>query len=87
MNERHQPEDIKENPDLFTFKFRIRNGEEVTLRPLRPNDAESLGNYFVQLKEATTSLFAPHPFDHETAQKVCAEHNPEKAVTLIVTVP
>ena len=67
-----KPEDIDGNPGQISATVRLRNGEEAVLRPLQGGDAGILGDYFLGLSEETRSLYAPHPFDRETAAALCA---------------
>jgi GNAT superfamily N-acetyltransferase len=46
--------------------------EEVALRLLGPGDAPILAEYFLGLSAETRRLYAPHPFDLVTAEKLCA---------------
>ena len=48
-------------------------GGAFDLRHLRPADAEALAEYFTGLSFATRMLFAPHPFDGQTAYRLAAE--------------
>jgi len=64
---------------------RLRSGEEILLRPLQGDDAAALGDYFLGLLEATRRLYSPHPFDRETAEKLCTEIDPNRALTMIAT--
>jgi diamine N-acetyltransferase len=52
------------------------DGRRYTLRLLRRDDVEPLAAYFLGLSDATTMLYAPHPFDRATAEKLCAEDDP-----------
>jgi len=64
-------------PELSTPAFmgasaRLRSGEPITLRPLQPDDAIRLGDYFRSLSAETRARYGPHPFDQETANAICA---------------
>jgi len=50
-----------------------KDGRRFTLRLLRKDDVELLAEYFLGLSDTTKMLYAPHPFDRETAEKLCAE--------------
>jgi hypothetical protein len=50
----------------------LRDGTRVTVRTLRPEDAEELAGYFLGLSVGTRALYGPHPFDRETAAALCA---------------
>ena len=45
----------------------------MLLRPLRPDDAPMLGRYFLGLSRETVRLYGPHPFDQQTANRLCAD--------------
>lgn len=67
------PASIAADPDTLTRTPRLLSGEEIVLRLLRPDDWELLSRYFTTLSEATRQLYAPHPFDVDTARQLCAE--------------
>ena len=45
----------------------------MLLRPLRPDDAPMLGRYFLGLSRETVRVYGPHPFDQQTANRLCAD--------------
>ena len=51
----------------------LMDGTRVSVRPLKSSDVEALADYFLGVSERTKSYFAPHPFDRETAEKICKE--------------
>ncbi len=55
-----------------TGQIELRDGRSVTVRPLMPGDVELLSDYFAGLSETTRRHYGPHPFDRETADKLCA---------------
>ena len=61
-----------------------RDGGRFALRLLRPEDVELLTEYFLSLSDCTRILYGPHPFDRETAEKLCAEREPD--ILRLVTV-
>lgn len=61
-----------------------RDGARFVLRLLRPEDVELLAEYFLSLSDCTKVLYGPHPFDRETAEKLCAEREPD--ILRLVTV-
>ena len=69
------PQDIQADPGCVTAHLTLPSGLQVTFRPLTPSDSAALGRYFVGLSEKTTSLYGPHPFNQETADRLCAEIN------------
>lgn len=48
----------------------------MVVRTLTPDDETMLGDYFLGLSELTRIFFGPHPFDRETAAKLCREEDP-----------
>ena len=56
----------------FTTDITLKSGQPAVLRPLRADDADALATLFLSLTEATKSVYGPHPFDRETAEKLCA---------------
>lgn len=78
-------EDIARDPALITKPTKCASGEDVVLRPLAPDDAGMLGEYFLGLLQATRRLYAPHPFDQATADKLCAEIDNAETLRLIAT--
>jgi diamine N-acetyltransferase len=61
-----------------------RDGGRFVLRLLGPDDVELLTEYFLSLSDCTRILYGPHPFDRETAEKLCAEREPD--ILRLVTV-
>lgn len=70
-------------PEQFTFPLTLRNGEKVTFRPLRSEDAQRLGAYFTALSADTTNRFAPHAFTVETAQELADQVGQGDTVRMI----
>ncbi len=50
----------------------LRDGRTAIVRPLEAGDSEPLTAFFLGLSERTKSRYGPHPFDRETAEKLCA---------------
>jgi GNAT superfamily N-acetyltransferase len=50
---------------------RLRSGEEVLIRLLREDDGAWLAAYLEGLCAETCSYYRPHPFDRETADRIC----------------
>ena len=67
------PASIAADPNILTRTPTLPSGEEIRLRLLLPDDWELLGRYFTDLSEATRQLYAPHPFDVDTARQLCTE--------------
>jgi diamine N-acetyltransferase len=51
--------------------------DAVLLRPLHPDDVDALTDFFLGLSETTRSCYGPHPFDRETAERLCAAADPQ----------
>ena len=56
--------------DLCTI-LALRTGERVAVRPVLAGDKEGLGDLFLSLSSATRRVYGPHPFDRETARRLC----------------
>ena len=52
--------------------------QPVVIRPLRPDDVDALTDFFLGLSAATRSCYGPHPFDRETAERLCAAADPAR---------
>jgi diamine N-acetyltransferase len=62
----------------------LRDGRPVTIRPLQATDAEPLGAFFAGLSAETRRRYAPHPFDHATARKLCAHIEADLSTRFVV---
>jgi len=51
--------------------------KKLKIRRLQKEDKEIFWEYFQALSEKTKNFFQPHPFDKETAEKLCNENDPE----------
>ncbi len=78
--------DFDLNPEKVSKKTVLSNGQEVLLRPLRSDDASILGAYFISLSQETRNMFAPHPFDQETAEMLCAQIDSTREMRLLAIV-
>ncbi len=77
-----------ERPPGLRASLALRSGADATLRCLRDDDADLLGAYFARLSPRTRDFYGPHPFDRETAGRLCRETRTDtEAVRLVVTVP
>ncbi len=69
-------------PDAYTQRIDLLTGPDgqhpVLIRPLHPDDVDALTDFFLGLSEATRSCYGPHPFDRETAERLCAAAEPER---------
>jgi GNAT superfamily N-acetyltransferase len=79
-------EDFDTHPKKVSRQIVLASGQEAFIRPLRSDDARILGNYFLSLSQETRSLFAPHPFDQETANKLCAEIDSMRDLRMVTLV-
>ena len=66
-------EDIDRNPQRASARIKQPGGGQMLLRPLRPDDAPMLGRYFLGLSRETVRVYGPHPFDQQTANRLCAD--------------
>ncbi len=78
-----KPTDIDANPALIAKPIQLASGEPALLRPLQRGDARTLGEYFLGLSAATRRFYAPHAFDQETADRICAELDSGQALRLL----
>ena len=70
---------MAEHPPELHVPLALRSGEPALLRPLRSTDSGVLGRFFLGLSAETISLYGPHPFDQETADRLCAEADTDRA--------
>jgi len=75
------------NMTLSPITIQTQSGLNVTFRPIAPGDRLSLGTYFLSLSDFTKSMYGPHDFDQDTADKLCSEHDNGKSIRLIATIP
>lgn len=50
----------------------LSDGQAAVIRPLRAEDVEALTAFFLGLSEKSRSTYEPHPFDRQTAERLCA---------------
>ena len=75
-------------PPALRATLALRSGGGATLRCLRDDDADRLGAYFARLSPRTRDLYGPHPFDQETAERLCLETRADtEVVRFVATVP
>ncbi|HEX2915582.1 MAG TPA: GNAT family N-acetyltransferase [Chloroflexia bacterium] len=58
-------------------------GEQVRLRFLQKEDAESLGEYLRSLSAESKGRFGPHAFDQATVAQICNNLNPLESLRVI----
>jgi diamine N-acetyltransferase len=73
-------------PDSLIAERQLPSGEQIVMRPLRPDDAVRLGEYFAGLSAQTRARYGPHPFDQATAEAICAALDPTEIVRMVATV-
>ena len=78
--------DIDQNPERVTIRVTLSSGEKARLRPLMGHDAAILGEYLLGLSDRTRSFYCPHPFDQETAVRLCASVNHAETLRLVAAV-
>jgi len=64
-------------------RLEMQDGMKVVLRPLKSTDEQALGDYFLSLSDKTKGFFSPHPFNRETAEKLCKEIDKTSTLRLI----
>jgi len=62
---------IAANSQILTFLLRSKNYEELTLRPLRFNDSQSLSNFLGGLSVETRRFYTLNGYDIHTAKEFC----------------
>ena len=71
----------------LTSKIHTANGLALTVRPLAADDQEALTAYFEGLSDETRRRYGPHPFDRETAQRLCASIDHAKTIRFVALDP
>jgi GNAT superfamily N-acetyltransferase len=69
----------------LTAQAVLRSGERLQFRPIQRGDALLLGAFLQGLSGTTRSYWRPHPFDQETADRICADLNPAEMIPLVGT--
>ena len=78
---------MAERPAALQVPLTLRSGEPALLRPLCSTDAGALGRFFLGLSAKTIGLYGPHPFDQQTADRLCGEVETDRTqVRLLVLV-
>ncbi len=72
-----------DNLDRFRCTVLLPDTGTAELRVLRAEDAKLLGDYFTGLSAATRRLYAPHPFNRETATAICAGLDPARNLRFV----
>ena len=80
-----RPEEIDLYPKRISKTIQLHTGDRVVLRPLRTEDREILGGYFLGLSEETKFQYAPHPFDQKTANELCDSINSAELLHFVAT--
>ncbi len=62
---------------------KLKDGREVTLRPLRKEDLDLLIDFFLNIGEETVKYFHPFPFTREQAEKIIRELDYNKFFPII----
>lgn len=79
-------EDFDAHPEKVSKQIVLTSGKEALIRPLRSDDAPVLGQYFLSLSQETRDLFAPHPFNRETADKLCSEIDSTRDLRMVALI-
>jgi RimJ/RimL family protein N-acetyltransferase len=75
-----------DNQQLSTT-ITLRDGRQVTIRPLEAGDVELLTDFFLGLSERTRSRYGPHPFDRATAEKMCSSIDNNQTIRFVAVLP
>ena len=65
----------------------LKTGEHATIRPLRPDDGERLGDFYDTVPHGDFRFYAPHPLDREHARSNAAEALSPTEVVLVLETP
>ncbi len=87
MNNLITPEEIKNDPLRIAKVLQSPSGLSFTFRPITAQDNLILGHYFLGFSQHTRALYAPHPFDQATADKLCTELNYTDTIRFIGILP
>ena len=79
--------DVQSDPSCIAASLSAPSGLQVTFRPLAAGDAGILGPYFAGLSPETRRRFAPHAFDQETADRLCATIDYAGTIPMVATIP
>lgn len=63
------------------------HGTPIVFRLVSPVDSAILGDYFTSLSDETRRRYGPHPFDRETAERLCRTTDPAEVLRMIAVVP
>lgn len=74
-------------PDFLTTNATLQSGEQITMRPMRPDDVVGFTEYLTGLSPASRRRFGPHLHDQATAEAICAALAPTDILRMIGTVP
>jgi ribosomal protein S18 acetylase RimI-like enzyme len=73
------------NETRWATQTTLPDGRSATIRPLQEGDVEPLTALFLSLSEETRRRYGPHPFDRETAERLCANID-ERTVRFVAVV-
>jgi diamine N-acetyltransferase len=69
--------------DELSTTLPLRDGRIAHIRPLAADDVRILSAFFCGLSEETRSTYGPHPFDRQTAAKLCDAVEDDRAVRFL----
>jgi GNAT superfamily N-acetyltransferase len=78
---------IQQDPSRIATTVHHASIGEIALRPLVAKDAQIVGTYFCGLSEDTRRRYAPHKFDQETADAICANVDYADTIRMLATLP
>ena len=87
MNRQITVAEIQQDPSQIATTVHHASIGEITFRSLAAGDAQILGQYFIGLSEDTRRRYAPHPFDQETADALCANVDYADTIRMLATLP
>lgn len=65
----------------------LKTGEHATIRPLRTDDGERLGDFYDTVPRADNRFYAPHPLDREHARSNAERALSPTEVVLVLETP
>ncbi len=85
--ENKAPGSAEAQPDFLTTSVTLQSGEQITMRPMRPDDVAQFTEYLTGLLPPSRRRFGPHLHDQATAEAICAALDPNDILRMIATVP
>jgi len=65
-------------------RVQLRNGTAVTVRPLAPDDAEALGDFYESVPPEDNRFYCPHPLTRPWARKIADDADDPFFICLVM---